>query len=33
MIDIVQKAGFGIVDISNPDNSDLEDVFLQLTQN
>ncbi len=30
MIDLIQKAGFGITDIST-DESDLEDVFLQLT--
>lgn len=32
MIELIQKAGFGIVDIST-DESDLEDVFLQLTSN
>jgi ABC-2 type transport system ATP-binding protein len=31
MIDVIQKAGYGIVDIST-DESDLEDVFIQLTQ-
>lgn len=31
MIESIQKAGYGIVDIST-DDSDLEDVFLQLTQ-
>ena len=31
MIDAIQKAGYGIVDIST-DDSDLEDVFIQLTQ-
>ncbi len=31
MIEAIQKAGYGIVDIST-DDSDLEDVFLQLTQ-
>lgn len=30
-IDIIQKAGYGIVDIST-DDADLEDVFIQLTQ-
>ena len=32
IIDAIQKAGYGIVDISTSD-SDLEDVFLQLTSN
>jgi len=32
LIEIVQKAGYGIVDISTQE-SDLEDVFLQLTRN
>lgn len=32
MIETIQKAGFGIADIST-DESDLEDVFLQLTSN
>jgi ABC-2 type transport system ATP-binding protein len=31
MIEAIQKAGFGIIDIST-DESDLEDVFLQLTK-
>jgi ABC-2 type transport system ATP-binding protein len=31
MIEVIQKAGYGIVDIST-DDSDLEDVFIQLTQ-
>lgn len=31
IIEVIQKAGYGIVDISTSD-SDLEDVFLQLTQ-
>ncbi|MEZ5814358.1 MAG: ABC transporter ATP-binding protein [Alphaproteobacteria bacterium] len=31
MIEVIQKAGYGIADIST-DDSDLEDVFIQLTQ-